>query len=469
MRKSIILLATLFIFLPAQIRASGIAISEIMYDIEGSDGGKEWIEIYNNTGNSIDLTEYKFFENGVSHGISHIQGEELLPNNSYAIIADNATNFINTWTDVSKSQIYDASFSLSNTAGEYLAIKDADGNIVYEVTYDTSLGANGDGNSLQFYQSSWRSALPSPMSSANVASNQEEDSTQIEDTNNNSLSAKTEVKKEYKMQFVWEAPKTAIVGSKVNIKVNLYGNSGEIISNGDFVWNFGDGTVNNAKNLSEVSHAYNYPGDYIVTISYKNYWNPKPVIVGKWNIAVINSPFKLTEFYDTPRPAIGITNTRDAEYDISGYRIWLGQNNLILPEGSYVGGKDEIVIILPPGKYSKEKIALFDPFENKISDFTSTRAMSLAMPPNKTVLPLEIDPAFYPEFATASIGNLEIAKPKEYKIIELPEDAPVKNNTIAYVIFLLLIVSGSITVFIIRKNNKNIDENNADDYALQDE
>ena len=43
-----------------------IKITEIMYDLEGTDTDREWIEVHNETGTEIDLTGWKFYD-GSNH------------------------------------------------------------------------------------------------------------------------------------------------------------------------------------------------------------------------------------------------------------------------------------------------------------------------------------------------------------------------------------------------------------------
>lgn len=473
MRKLWTLLFITFFCLPQNILGAGISISEIMYDTEGSDGGREWIEIYNNSGSAVDLTSYKFFENGVSHSISHLEGQELLQNNSYAIIADNANNFISEYNGASKSQIYDASFSLSNSAGEYLALKDSEGGIVNETTYDVSIGGGGDGNSLQRDNSgSWVASLPTvlfgPVESNNNKNNPQNNIVENTNTNTGGSSSGAATKKESVMHFEFNTPKTVIVGNDNIFKATLYGSSGEIINYGEFVWNFGDGTIETVKNLNEINHIYFYPGDYTISITYKYAWNPKPILVGRVNVLVVDSPFELTKFYSSPKYAVGITNKRDTEYDISGYIIKTSNRNINLPEATFIGGKDEIVFVLPQGEYDQNSISLLNPLGTNISSFP--------------VAELEIEnlPVIKNNLETASVPYVDYSQdlnnfgvPENIntpKVIELQASAgSVKTNSNAPFVFIGMILLASGCIFYIRNNRKNNESVDPDDYTLQDE
>ncbi|MFN4181507.1 MAG: lamin tail domain-containing protein, partial [Candidatus Paceibacteria bacterium] len=140
----IFLFLTLFLY--GQVAFADVIITEIMYDVSGTDTDREWLEIYNAGEEGVDISKYKFFESSANHALSLFEGEAVLPKGGYAIIASNPTKFKTDWPAFT-GVLFDSSFSLSNE-GETLVIKDGNLEVTNEVTYDTSLGAGGDGRSL---------------------------------------------------------------------------------------------------------------------------------------------------------------------------------------------------------------------------------------------------------------------------------------------------------------------------------
>lgn len=141
--------------------SGGIVISEIMYDLKnGSDDGREWIEVYNNSDTPVDLSTYKFFEADTNHKIISVQGGENILSGGYAVIVSNAEKFTIDNPNFS-GLVFDSTFSLSN-AGEVLMLKDKDLNILDQYFYSSSLGGGGDGESLQLVNGSWLASLPTP-------------------------------------------------------------------------------------------------------------------------------------------------------------------------------------------------------------------------------------------------------------------------------------------------------------------
>ncbi|MBI5456439.1 lamin tail domain-containing protein [Candidatus Kaiserbacteria bacterium] len=157
----IILAATTLVIVPVFSHAQ-VVISEVMYDLaEGSDGGREWIEVYNESGAAIDLSEWKLFENSTNHGLKALSGSELAPG-SYAIIADNPEKFKADYQSFT-GLLFDSAFSLNNS-GETLVLRCCGKDLADKntSTYSSDLGGAGDGTSLSRSGSSFVPTDPTP-------------------------------------------------------------------------------------------------------------------------------------------------------------------------------------------------------------------------------------------------------------------------------------------------------------------
>ncbi len=160
-RTRVFLFVLPIFFLPLSVTAD-VSFSEIMYDVAGSDNGREWIEIHN-TGASLDLTHGKFFEEGVNHTLTPL-GSGVVPEGALAIIVADAAVFRADWPDFA-GILFDSSFSLKNT-GENLALKNASSTVLASVSYDATKGASGDGNSLNVIEGHLVPRRPTPGSFA---------------------------------------------------------------------------------------------------------------------------------------------------------------------------------------------------------------------------------------------------------------------------------------------------------------
>lgn len=131
-----------------------------MYDVVGADTGREWIELYNDGDEEINLSEYKFFEGEVNHKMTLVQGGAVLPPRSYAILVVNEAKWKADWPSFG-GMMLDSTFSLSNS-GEALEIRDKNLKTLDKYSYNTALGGNEDGKSLQKIDGSWVASRPTP-------------------------------------------------------------------------------------------------------------------------------------------------------------------------------------------------------------------------------------------------------------------------------------------------------------------
>jgi hypothetical protein len=186
MRWLLVLLALLLLN-----SAAAIQISEIMYDLPGTDTHREWIEIHNNNSSIENLTGWKFVEGGANHSLTLTNGSWILDADAYAIIADNPTNFLQDNPNYTGT-LFDSSFSLSNT-GECLALRDSSLLIVENITYSNSSGANGNNNSLQLVTGTWCEGNPTPGAANSCAAAQppQNESNATDQTENTTIENKS--------------------------------------------------------------------------------------------------------------------------------------------------------------------------------------------------------------------------------------------------------------------------------------
>ncbi|HDO23626.1 MAG TPA: lamin tail domain-containing protein, partial [bacterium] len=156
------ILIVLIVFFAPFFAKGSVVINEIMYNLDGADKGREWVEIFNSGSAPIDLSGWKFFENKTNHKIKLAGGEEnfIIPVGGYAVLADRPKKFLSDWPNFSGT-IFDTAFSLKNS-GEPLALRDSGLNDVDSVFYNSDWGGDGDGSSLQKIGGKWVGARPTP-------------------------------------------------------------------------------------------------------------------------------------------------------------------------------------------------------------------------------------------------------------------------------------------------------------------
>ncbi|PJA92615.1 MAG: hypothetical protein CO133_02225, partial [Candidatus Komeilibacteria bacterium CG_4_9_14_3_um_filter_37_5] len=138
-----------------QASSSDIIFTEIMYDLAGTDDKHEWVEIYNASTAAIVINDDWRFYDGTAHLLNIIQGEAILAPRGVAVIADDATTFLNNHPGFN-GLLLDSVVKLSNDGEEIKLSLDDGSNWIAQVTYAVSSGANGDGKTLELINEQWQ-------------------------------------------------------------------------------------------------------------------------------------------------------------------------------------------------------------------------------------------------------------------------------------------------------------------------
>ncbi|HET8574909.1 MAG TPA: lamin tail domain-containing protein [Candidatus Paceibacterota bacterium] len=136
-----------------------MVISEIMYDPDGNDTDREWVEVYNGSSTEIDLTAWKLEEGGTAHFIHSYNGSALVQPFTYAIIADDAKTFLDEY-QVS-APVFDSSFTLPNSS-DTLRLLNPAGDVIDTQSYPPPAGASDNGKSLQLNSSGKNMCVGTP-------------------------------------------------------------------------------------------------------------------------------------------------------------------------------------------------------------------------------------------------------------------------------------------------------------------
>lgn len=319
-------------FLPL-ISSGQAVITEIMYDLEGSDSGREWIEVYNSLGSAIDLSTWKFFENGTNHNLVLYQGDGNVSAGGVAIISDNPVKFLADYPSFNGT-IFDSSFSLSNT-GETIIIRNDLLEDVDSVSYVSDWGGGGDGNSLNLTSSGWGPSAPTPGSYQGTS----QAVTETEQSNNTTSSGGGGGPS---VNFPVGNIEAKIIGENVLLsgadaffEGKSWGVEGEPLLSARYLWNFGDGSLKDGEN---VLHNYIYPGEYILflDVSSENF-----TASDKLYITVIPSSILISS---GQKEIIKIKNSSSKELNISRWIIQANDKYFNLPKNTYIGANKEIIL-----------------------------------------------------------------------------------------------------------------------------
>lgn len=342
MKTYISLLVLSFIFIP-KIALGGVIISEIMYDLEeGSDSGREWVEVKNNGSESVDLSSWKLHENGTNHSLKISSGEDsFLASGSYVIVADNVEKFLADWPEF-KGTVFDSSFSLKNS-GETLIIRNESLVDIDKVDYVSDWGAVGDGNSLQLIGGKWQAGIPTPGFSNGGAQGAKTTQGTIESNTSSQTSASapaSDFPTEPQIYAFLSGDTAGVVGGFIQFEGMALGLKKEPLSNARFLWNFGDGSFKEGKN---VSHIYNYPGDYIVFL---NVSSGEYSAVARMNVEIAKSNLKITNvnLEANGESLVELYNDSVSEVDVSYWSLRSANMLFTFPKNSFIGAESKLTL-----------------------------------------------------------------------------------------------------------------------------
>ena len=370
MRKVVLALLPVIIFFCAKphLAHANVVINEIMYDLPGTDTDHEWVEIYNNGASSVDLTGWKFSD-GSNHNLNAPpvnggQGSLTLAAGGYAVLAGDGTTFVGDHPGFAGTVI-DTVMNLPNT-GATLKIIKSDSTTADSVTYNSSQGASGDGNSLQLISGSWTTAAPTPgaenhlytstvsvggplveNTSSGTSNNTPNQSTGADGTGqatSPSVSVKSKPE-EKKMKVQITSPTIAFVGMPFELSGTAFGPAGEKLFFGRYFWNFGDGDSKETKDSGNFSHTYFYSDEYTVSLEYySNNYSQNPDATAKIKVKVIPPALSISRVGDEKDFFVELANDTDYDMDISRWSLASLSKNFFLPRNTTLQSGDKMII-----------------------------------------------------------------------------------------------------------------------------
>jgi len=428
---------------------AGFEISEIMYDLDGTDTNREWIEVQNTGTEATDLSKWFFFSDNSKHALAP-QGESLVPAGGYAVITQNATNFRADWPNFS-GLIFDSSWTGFNNDGEEIALKDPDLNIVSPVAFTSNQGGAGNGDSLQKVSGSWKGGLPTPgvvNQGGSGGGGDEGNSTPAPSTPTAPPIKKKEIEVP-KITTSIVSQNTAFAGIPFKITMKTEGYGKEPLKMGRFAWNFGDGMTKNEREHFPFDYVYQYPGEYVITLSYYRVYDGTAVdATDRLTVKVLPSEVFISSVGKDSDPYVEIENRSKIEVDISYWTLSGFIHSFTIPQGT---------IILP-----NQKIR----FSSKATYFDNIDIQSIVLKSSIGEIA-----STYPTTAikTTSTYNNQVSyknssKPTTPAVINLDDlgasannarGLDLSDNTLAWVGLVGVIIVGLITTILIRRRNTN--------------
>lgn len=322
--------------------ASDVVISEIAWMGTVNSANDEWIKLYNNTAEDVDLTGWA------------LEAEDGSPKISLRGMISAADFFVLERTDdesltgIMASQIYTG--ALGNN-GEHLFLKNSLGVVVDEIDCGSGWFAGENDNKLAMERidvlgagnnvSNWRTAgedllIVDSLPSDSVDELSSEEELEIQESSGSTQSD----------EFILKA----IAGANVEIFTDqdlLFDASFSEGLNDEakFFWNFGDGYTSSEK---KIYHSYRYAGEYIAAlkITIDNFSDTAYRMVKALNSNVIISELLPNVEGKDDKEWIEIYNKSEQMVDISGWQIddeEGGSKAFVFPESTFISAKGYLV------------------------------------------------------------------------------------------------------------------------------
>ncbi len=337
---SLRVISALFFFSIPLFAHAQVYITEIMYAPKDTDKDHEWVEICNDSIESIDVSDWIFYEADTNHGMQLIAGDGILEKGMCAIIADNATVFANDYTNYGVA-LFDSVFSLK-TDGELIEIRNANKETINAVTYEKTDAADETGKTLTRNSKGTFDAAP-PTPGTHVFPNETATTTTTQTITETITTVETIQKYQFETLSVeppqdifLRVPTTvrAVTNARTLFYAEVYNARGIAVDDPKISWAFGDGGAFSGR---DVAHAYAREGTYTahVVATYGTLTDEADVTVVVTDAAVSVRAPKTGEW-------VGITNESDAPLDLSLWRLRSPYGYFIFPDGTTIAPHTEV-------------------------------------------------------------------------------------------------------------------------------
>lgn len=312
--KTILLISTLFLSLTANVCA--LAINEVMSNPIGDDGGREWIELYNETGQVLDISSLGVsIKGGAFVAASPVSGGTSIPPYGYGIIGSTvsgATKFLVDYPSY-EGVLFRSSISLVNTGVTSIDIKVGG---VTALSIPSYTGAK-EGYTYSLVGRVYEISSPTP--------GKENQSSGVVDTVSTGSTTTTNANQATYLQgsvptsdIVLYLPneKTVVAGASSIFSVFSLTHGGKAIENISYAWSFGDGGSGAG---SSTKYHYYYPGVYTAHVEGTN---GHVFGLGSVKVRVVAPEVSVSSLrHGKYGMYITLTNPNDYDLDISQWKV----------------------------------------------------------------------------------------------------------------------------------------------------
>ncbi|MFM7088116.1 MAG: lamin tail domain-containing protein [Candidatus Paceibacterota bacterium] len=470
MKNMVRVLSLLSLFLLANAAQAAVVFNEVQI----SPTESRFIELYNNGSEPVDLTGY-YIQRKTETGSSF---SSLVTSTNFAGKQIGAGKFfVISRTNVPNIDLVVGSMTLSES--NTIQLKNTSGDVVDKLCWGAAGDCTGaklapnpaEGKSISLINSAFVESSPT-LGAANTAAtntntntdNNVATSTESSSPENNNSSGSS---KEPSLKLTYTEP--LLTGIPIMFNVASFGAAGDQHIYGTYVWNFGDGATleSRASDTGDIAHTYFYPGDYILTLEYYggNY-SINPSLTIRKTLTILPVSLFISKVGSAEDFFVELSNQTKSEVDVSGWRLVHGNEVFTLPKNTFLPAGKKVTFSPNITQFhfnNVDSVLLYNKNKDMVFDSASLSPKKVAVSSSVT-RPVNISPSvatyarkvndvtdLTSEKMQQSNINSEdlLAKPKEYNM----------NALKIALILILLILCGSILVYLIRKNSRKINQN----------
>ncbi len=335
-----------FACLPTGRVFAGVVINEIAWmGIVGNQYG-EWVELYNNSSEEIDLNSWGLYKVKDGSDILIFTLTKKISDGGYLVIERITDSSSDPLPDINDEAGKFGGGSLVNLpSGEHLILKDIAGNIVEDLDFSGGwpAGDNTTKETMQKAGSGWVTATGTPKAQNVGGSSQSQNPPPSQQppqnqTSGGGSSQYTLLENLPKIKAYAGEDKVTAVGALVEFRGLAFGFDDKPIANTRFMWNFGDGATKEGQN---VYYSYRYPGEYsaVLDIASGEY-----AASDRLTVKVVPAEIFISEIKPGADSFIEIYNKSKEELNISGWQISFGTQSFFFPKGTYIRPEAYLVI-----------------------------------------------------------------------------------------------------------------------------
>jgi hypothetical protein len=329
--KSIVIVSLLWSIVCS---VQALTLSEIFSNPTGTDDGREWVEVYNETTDPIDLSSLTISIKGATPlAVTLVQGGSVIAPHSYAIIASSVssqTKFLQDYPSYTLP-LFRSTIGLVNTGVTSIDIR------LQGVVADSlsSYTAAKEGSSLSKVNGSWVTTSPTPgaenITSEENSSQNSSQQTTSQTTTQSTLSQMSPPSQDIVLYVPFE--RVLVAGADALFNASAQTKSGKNIEGMNYMWAFGDG---GRATGSSTYYRYAYPGHYIAQVEGTN---GSVIGVATTKIHVVEPQLTITEFSEGKYGSyVDILNPNPYDLELSQWKMSIDGAFFTFPPNTRIGG-----------------------------------------------------------------------------------------------------------------------------------